>query len=453
MYRIRRLTGGEVNLASLDELAAAISAGTVTADAEIYHQRADRWLPIANHPHFRIAKDRSQSPVRKPTPVPAAPSAGQPALRLVRSDMKLAPEVPESRPVSRWTPPVRSMPPARPQGSAVPAPAPEPVTEVVEFVAEKPAEPPAPAPVEPLRPKRVEPATAGLPLLDIEPTAPPRTMREPTPMPSPSMPRVPLGLPEPGPTPIGMRQPTPMPSPSAWASMHGTPRTAPKLEPTPAPAPVRMPTPVQVAVAPAPEPAPVIEAPRPRPAPWSPPVVEASLDVPPAVVDFSEPAPEAVASEAGEPVLAAAVPVEAGRSASRWPMIAGALIVAAIVGFLALRPRSEVESLDPRTPAVAATPAQPSTSTPASNVASSGSTRPQITPVVPPGPSPELPAAAPVEETRGEVMPAAPRLVDKVPESAFKDVGAISVDVDPTATQRQKALEATRRQIETEMQR
>ena len=78
MYRIRRLTGGEVTLASLDELAAAIAAGTVTADAEIFHQRAERWLPIANHPHFRIAKDRAQSPVRKPTPVPAPPRQAAP---------------------------------------------------------------------------------------------------------------------------------------------------------------------------------------------------------------------------------------------------------------------------------------------------------------------------------------------------------------------------------------
>jgi hypothetical protein len=88
MYRIRRLTGGEVNLASMDELAAAIAAGTVTADAEIHHQRADRWLPIANHPHFRIAKDRAQSaarPTPKATPTPA-PTAAAPTLRLVRTD-------------------------------------------------------------------------------------------------------------------------------------------------------------------------------------------------------------------------------------------------------------------------------------------------------------------------------------------------------------------------------
>ena len=74
MYRIRRSNGREVTLASLDELAAAIAANTVTPDAEIHHQRADRWLPIASHPHFRLASDRART-MERPAPrtVPAPP--------------------------------------------------------------------------------------------------------------------------------------------------------------------------------------------------------------------------------------------------------------------------------------------------------------------------------------------------------------------------------------------
>ncbi|HEX5817851.1 MAG TPA: hypothetical protein VFY20_03180, partial [Gemmatimonadales bacterium] len=216
MYRIRRPTGGEVTLASLDELAAAIVAGTVTADAEIHHQRADRWLPIANHPHFKIASDRAGSAVRpalKATPTPA-PTTAQPALRLVRSDMgSPAGVTPESRPASRWTPPRPA--PATPRNSGSAVPAVEPSGELMEFVAEAPAAE-APAAEQPVRPKRVEPATAGLPMLDIEMPQPPRPMRAPT----------------------------PMPAPISWPTMHSKPRAEPVAPRAPEP----------VAAAPAPEP-------------------------------------------------------------------------------------------------------------------------------------------------------------------------------------------------------
>lgn len=58
MYRIRRESGDEVNFGSIDELGAAVAAGIVTAKAEIFHARAEKWLPIASHPHFKMAHDR-----------------------------------------------------------------------------------------------------------------------------------------------------------------------------------------------------------------------------------------------------------------------------------------------------------------------------------------------------------------------------------------------------------
>ena len=463
MYRIRRLSGGEVNLASLDELAAAIAAGTVTADAEIYHQRGERWLPIASHPHFRIAKDRSESPVRNPTPAPAATApapAAPPTLRLVRSDMNAAAPTSDPRPASRWSPPQRPMNPVpRPSGSA--APAAEPAHQVVEFVAEQPPAPPVPA-EPPARPKRVEPAVAGLPLLDVEMPEPPRTMRQPAPLPSPSKSHLPLALPEPGPTPIGARLPTPMPSPAAPPTMQSSVRTSPRLERTPLPAPVAAPAPtasmvtevVREPVAAVAAPA-IAQAPLPVPLPWQPQAEQDPLDVPPPVQDFSVTSEEPVVeAPEPEPVSADAIETPApSRTRQRWPMIAGAVVVMAVVAFLALRPRSEVDSLDPNP--IAARPASsqsPSGATQATLSATPSGERPQVTPVVPPGPSLD-PTAGAETESKDVVVPAAPRLRGAVPESALRSVGSIKVDMDPTAASAQKGLEETRRQIEEQMQR
>jgi hypothetical protein len=438
MYRIRRPTGGEVTLASLDELAAAIVAGTVTADAEIHHQRADRWLPIANHPHFRIASDRASSaaapaPKAAPTPAPtAAPATAQPALRLVRSDMgSPAAATPESRPTSRWTPPRPATAAPRSSGSAVPAV--EPSGQLIEFVAEAPAAEAA-AP-EPVRPKRVEPATAGLPMLDIEMPQPPRPVRAPTPMPAP------ISWPsqtKPRPESVAPRAPEPV-----------------VAAPVPAPVDVTPPAPAPVAIVAAPEPAPEPAAATPTAAPepvkvssmpWQ--ASEVSLDVPPPVSDFSD--TPLVTEPAGEmePVMAAAEP-SMPATKSRWPMYVGAVVVLGAMAFLALRPRADVESLAPK-------PSAPMASRPSPAVtgtvvdAPTESERPQITPIVPPGPSLELTAPAPDAEPAAPVVPAAPKVREMVPASA---VGNLDLQLDPTAAQRQRALEETRRQIETEMQR
>jgi hypothetical protein len=61
MYRIKLASGQETVYQSIDELTNAVTSGEVTGDASIYHQRADRWLSISNHPHYQIAISRAQA--------------------------------------------------------------------------------------------------------------------------------------------------------------------------------------------------------------------------------------------------------------------------------------------------------------------------------------------------------------------------------------------------------
>ncbi len=57
MYRIRLVSGQEQVYRSIQELTAGVQRGDVTAEAEIYHQRTERWLSIESHPHYRMAVD------------------------------------------------------------------------------------------------------------------------------------------------------------------------------------------------------------------------------------------------------------------------------------------------------------------------------------------------------------------------------------------------------------
>ncbi|HEX5820098.1 MAG TPA: hypothetical protein VFY20_14515, partial [Gemmatimonadales bacterium] len=193
------------------------------------------------------------------------------------------------------------------------------------------------------------------------------------------------------------------------------------------------------AVAVAPEPV------KPSSMPWQ--LPEASLDVPPPVSDFSVASAVIEPVVEMEPVLAAAEP-SVSATKSRWPMYLGAVAVLGAMAFLALRPRADVESLAPKPVAPVASRPTPAATGIAAD-AQAASMRPQITPIVPPGPSPELTAPDP-EPVAAPVVPAAPRVKEMLPESA---VGNLDLQLDPTAAQRQKALEETRRQIETQMQR
>jgi hypothetical protein len=93
MYRIRTVSGQERVYPSIQELTAGVQRGDVTAEAEIYHQRTERWLSIESHPHFRMALEgstatrtsrlkftRPSSPVStsgvRPTPAAQKPDQG-----------------------------------------------------------------------------------------------------------------------------------------------------------------------------------------------------------------------------------------------------------------------------------------------------------------------------------------------------------------------------------------
>jgi hypothetical protein len=90
MYRIRLATGQEQTYRSIQELTAGVQRGEVTAEAEIHHQRTDRWLPIESHPHYRMALEggtvtrtsrlkftRPSSPAPAPSVLPT-PTAQKP---------------------------------------------------------------------------------------------------------------------------------------------------------------------------------------------------------------------------------------------------------------------------------------------------------------------------------------------------------------------------------------
>jgi hypothetical protein len=55
MYRIRNTTGTEKVYSSLEEFSAAVQRDEVKPGDEIFHTRADKWLDVKTHPHYRIA--------------------------------------------------------------------------------------------------------------------------------------------------------------------------------------------------------------------------------------------------------------------------------------------------------------------------------------------------------------------------------------------------------------
>lgn len=89
MYRIRLVSGDEAHFGSIDELGAAVAAGTVTDKAEIYHARAEKWLPIASHPHFKLAKDKVSGGAR-PAARPAAAGAQVPPRQVPPGSLRAA---------------------------------------------------------------------------------------------------------------------------------------------------------------------------------------------------------------------------------------------------------------------------------------------------------------------------------------------------------------------------
>lgn len=105
MYHIKHASGSETVYQTIDELSAAVHGGVVTADALIYHQRADRWLAVTNHPHYQIALSRPRTPPRPPSTQQPDASRRQ-VIQAVRAPVQESPELPATRVAPRIVPEV-----------------------------------------------------------------------------------------------------------------------------------------------------------------------------------------------------------------------------------------------------------------------------------------------------------------------------------------------------------
>src|SRR5262245_18066648 len=74
MYRIRTAAGTETNYSSLEEFTVAVRRGAVHPEDEIFHTRANRWLDVKSHPHYRSALEGHSSAPTAPAPVVPAPA-------------------------------------------------------------------------------------------------------------------------------------------------------------------------------------------------------------------------------------------------------------------------------------------------------------------------------------------------------------------------------------------
>lgn len=100
MYRIKLASGQERVYQSIEELTSAVQGGEVNAEALIYHQRADRWLSVANHPHYQIATSRVQAQKHQPS-AEASRRQVVNAVRLSHSAIKVDPNIPGTVPRSQ----------------------------------------------------------------------------------------------------------------------------------------------------------------------------------------------------------------------------------------------------------------------------------------------------------------------------------------------------------------
>lgn len=78
MYRIRSGSGTEAVYNSLEEFSAAVRRGAVAAEDEIFHLRANRWLDVKSHPHYRLAIGGAGHQDAKPHPAPPSASPASP---------------------------------------------------------------------------------------------------------------------------------------------------------------------------------------------------------------------------------------------------------------------------------------------------------------------------------------------------------------------------------------
>lgn len=77
MYRIRLASGEESVYRTAAELAQAVSSGTVSETAEVFHKSAGKWLPINVHPDYRavVTGKRPAATIAPAVPAPAIPAS------------------------------------------------------------------------------------------------------------------------------------------------------------------------------------------------------------------------------------------------------------------------------------------------------------------------------------------------------------------------------------------
>ena len=79
MYRIRSSSGEEAVFKTLEEFNAAVRSGIITAEDEIFHSRANKWLDVGSHPHYRSALGWDENG-NGTGPRPTAPGTAKPTL-------------------------------------------------------------------------------------------------------------------------------------------------------------------------------------------------------------------------------------------------------------------------------------------------------------------------------------------------------------------------------------
>ena len=148
MYRIRSTSGTEAVYDSLEEFTVAVRRGYVAPEDEIFHQRANRWLGVNSHPHYRSAINYSGPLNVDSVPAPLAPA---PTSR----------QAPHPDPEPSPVPLVRGQVVQLPVASR-PQPQPQQVPQTVfrpQLVVDEPEAPPAP------QPPKAAPAPPPIPLM------------------------------------------------------------------------------------------------------------------------------------------------------------------------------------------------------------------------------------------------------------------------------------------------
>ncbi|HSE68593.1 MAG TPA: hypothetical protein VLB12_16495, partial [Gemmatimonadales bacterium] len=79
MYRIRSSSGEEAVFKTLEEFNAAVRSGIIAAEDEIFHSRANKWLDVKSHPHYRSALGWDENGTGN-GPRPTPPGTAKPTL-------------------------------------------------------------------------------------------------------------------------------------------------------------------------------------------------------------------------------------------------------------------------------------------------------------------------------------------------------------------------------------